>query len=501
MLGRTNSEKCVVRLADNRIRVDGDHEVFLGYKVGHPVEGNGIFTEWSVKDDIFSLENDQFGMFPVFYRKGQDSLSVATSLSDLIDPDDLNELDDPAIAVFLRMGSFLGDSTPFKKIKSLPPGAKLQFSKEGFSLEKRRISTPEKSALSFSRAQEVYCDLFQAAVEKFDVASLKVGLPLSGGRDSRHILFAMISAGMEPHSCMTLRHQAPKNDEDVEIARKICDFAQINHEIIHQPLSFLHSEIEKNQRTNFCSLEHSWILPLSQYLQDNEYDAIFDGIAGGMLSDGSFLTRVKLELYRKGRFRALAEEVLGDEGYLPKMLEGRAYQRFERALALDLVARELEVHADAPNPVSQFYFWNRTRRHISMSTWSVLSQKCQVFAPYLDQDVYTFLSSLPGEFFFDKRFHGEAIQNYYPRYAHLPYEAEDGPPQKKSRVVSWYQLFDFLCYFVRMRQDDSLCNPLFVYPRIAKGFISSDYYNRSKTMYKIPVYLNELLRLAKAETW
>jgi hypothetical protein len=49
--------------------------------------------------------------------------------------------------------------------------------------------------------------------------------------------------------------------------------------------------------------------------------------------------------------------------------------------------------------------------------------------PYLDHDLYDFLTSLPLEHVVDGQFHDRAILTAHPRYAHLPFE------DKKKRPV------------------------------------------------------------------
>src|SRR5207244_9022442 len=116
----------------------------------------------------------------------------------------------------------------------------------------------------------------------------------------------------------------------------------------------------------------------------------------------------------------------GPEG-TDKMFTGLARPRLHREVALDRMTQELKRHSDAPNPVTSFFFWNRTRRKIATHSYRILARVGEVFSPYLDHDVFDLLSGLPPEVFLDHTFHTEAIHRAYPRYAALPFAAKKEP--------------------------------------------------------------------------
>jgi hypothetical protein len=252
----------------------------------------------------------------------------------------------------------------------------------------------------------------------------------------------------------------------------------------------LNSEKIKNEATNFCSLEHSWLISLAQYLRREEYDAIFDGIGGDVLSAGLFLSKPRLQLYRNGHLDEFANELLGNEGYLPEILTKSAYKRFNRQLALNMLTEELQIYRKEENPVGQFFFWNRTRRNVAMSPWGILSKSCNVFTPYLDRELYKFLTSLPAEYFLDHTFHEKTIAHCYPRYAQLAYESKRISPQRGSYFVNLYEHSEYLTYFLNSFWKSYLCSPFFLYTRLMRDILFPKYFEHST--YKIPIYLTQL---------
>ena len=116
----------------------------------------------------------------------------------------------------------------------------------------------------------------------------------------------------------------------------------------------------------------------------------------------------------------------------PQIISASAYKRWSRELAISHLIPHLARYADRPNPVGQFYFWNRTRRHIAGGPWGIMNGACHAFAPYLSKDVYEFLAALPAAFVLEYSFHTETIANFYPEHAQLRYEPNRYEPNRNE---------------------------------------------------------------------
>ena len=125
-------------------------------------------------------------------------------------------------------------------------------------------------------------------------------VPLSGGRDSRHILLELCRAGRPPRLAVTMRHYPPFSDEDAVVATEVARAAGVPHVVLPQGGDRFAAEIEKNRRTGFCADEHAWMLPLAAYLRGRVRYA-YDGIGGDVLSAGLFLTPERVALAEAGR--------------------------------------------------------------------------------------------------------------------------------------------------------------------------------------------------------
>ncbi len=491
--GLNKAPRFTLRRRNGQLAIHGSEKVFLGYSLD---DHDGVWTKWNWDGTRFDLATDRYGIYPTYYFKEGASFGVSTSATELLKAGANAELDDTAIAVFLRLGFFLGEDTPFRQIRALPPGCRISESADEWRLQSSPFA-PVKDGLAPTRSAAIaeFGKRFQTAVDRLVPGDqTRVCVPLSGGRDSRHILLALLNGGNRPASCVTLKHFPPKSNEDARIAAEVAAAVGVQHVIIEPHNDPIAAELKKNEMTNFCADEHGWSLALVNYVRDGGFNVLYDGIGGDVLSAGLFLTPENLNLYRRGKLLELAELLLGHEGRLPKMLTATAYHRWRRELALERLVTELSLYSSHPNPIGQFYFWNRTRREIALMFWSILGRDAHAFAPFLAAPVFDFLASLPVEYFLDYGFHTEAIAVSYPEYANLPYEVKDSNSIRQNWVdlAHWSQ--KVMRYCVLGARGNSIRRSHML-PRLLKGLIDPNYGAQQLNLWTIPLYLEQLARL------
>lgn len=408
------------RSGENHVR--GDLEASLGNPRSF------AFANWKWDGSEFTCTNDRYGVYPIYYCNLGDRFWISSSIDLLLRQTGETELDDDAVALALRLGSNIGDETLFRRIKAVPPNSTLRW--QGGKLEIQSVPRVEPAALSVSRDEAI--DLFNAAfAEAIRVSAPEEGsivVPLSGGRDSRHILFELYKQGIVPDRCLTVRRRAGSQDEDVRVAQMICKRLGLRHETVEQTVDRFSAECKKNAETGYSVQEHGWFVALGDLVKTNRWVNLYDGLAGDVLSAGLFLDRERLDMFQNEAFDQLAESVLGPEGYIPRLLSTSSLERFSRAKAVAKLKAELVTHASAPNPVGSFYFWNRTRRCVALSPFRLLRDTPNLITPFLEHKLFDLLSSLPAEHFLDHSFHTEAISRAYPELSDLAYEDKSQKP-------------------------------------------------------------------------
>lgn len=452
----------------------------------------GIFALWNWDGERLTVKNDRYGFYPIFYAEEAGRFAVSTSLTKLLELGFSRDFDEDAFSVFLRLGWFIGEDTMFKSVRALPPGCVLSWQNGVSQISSKGIIKNKKANISREQATKIYSELFQKAIEKTLPETDEFVVPLSGGRDSRHIVFALNRAGRKPPACLTLFHPPPRSNKDAKIAAHICQLLDIKHHLISQPQSTLDLEKRKNYLTGFSTLEHGWFLPLTDFIK-GKWNTIYDGIAGDVLSAGWFIKPERISLFEQEKFEELADTLLGEEGYIPTFLSKENYKNFCRERAVQHLANELERHADAPNPVSSFYFWNRTRRCIALSPFRLFPQSIKIITPYLENDVFDFLTSLPAEVLDGGNFNGETIAFSFPKYADIPYDEEDSAPVVDREYSRNYSR-EILLYTLTERKT-KLINRNNLLSRCLRGIIDHNYSKNVLDFSELAVILLQLERL------
>jgi asparagine synthetase B (glutamine-hydrolysing) len=332
---------------------------------------------------------------------------------------------------------------------------------------------PAPQRLSRTSAIDGYVTLFKEAVRRrLPVDGQRVAVPLSGGRDSRLVLFQLLSEGCRPVEAVTIHHYPPKGNEDARIAPLVAGAVGVPTVVLPLDGRRVAAERRKNVMTSLCADRHVQMLPLVDHLRGRA-DVIYDGLGGDVLSGARFEQAAgSLSLLERGRCRELARKLLtehSDEEALQALLHPEARRRFSFELAEARVAEELGRHLEWPNALGAYRLANRTARSVAMLPFAMLSRACRVMTPYLDRDLAGFLTSLPASALADGRLRDDAIARAFPQHAHLPYEdpsRTSGPMAGYYRRLSWALARDALS-----RRTSPLVRRRFLASRLAKSAV------------------------------
>lgn len=381
----------------NKLEASGDLE-YVRRMDPCMVEGRIVHTleaGWRWTGDGLEVIGDRLGIIPIFYTFRHSSLTISDALAALVAATSSTTWDVDALAVFLRLHFFLGDDTPFEGVHLVAPGTHRTVTPDAFTLP-RSGEPPRQAEASISRPEAIerYIELFRQAVACRSWGR-RIGLPLSGGRDSRHILLELARSGRGPALALTFSAEGGTDDESM-VAATLCRQLGIRHELVQDAgWSAVRHQYEKNRATHYLTDEHAWYLQVAARLRAEDVDLMYDGIAGDVLSNGVFFSERLLDAFEGGSPRPIADAIM--RGDRPITFLSREWQRLlstERALAR--IEQEAVLHLRQPNPVSSFYFWNRTRRAVGPSPVCLVSG-CEVGLPYLEPSLLSLFTALPAK--------------------------------------------------------------------------------------------------------
>ncbi len=270
-----------------RVRWDGEHRV-----EGDPawlrleaVEGNGGETRTGDVRRVALGRGDARGRqrparaLPLFYEATPDSIRVSPSLVRLLLEGASRELDEAALAVFLRCGFFVSgtDAVPRDpgcatgRDASLVPGAKRRWIKSRTACQCGKPRA--RGGHGRGRGDRGAGD--PPAADRRGAGHA----PSSGGRDSRQLLFEMVRQGVRPRLTVTAQHFPPRRNEDTILARRIAAELGLPHRVVKQPPRRLPLEVRNHIETSFCSDEGAWADAMKGTILA-EGSETCDGIAG-----------------------------------------------------------------------------------------------------------------------------------------------------------------------------------------------------------------------------
>lgn len=448
-----------------------------------------LFGEWSWDGEKLVVRNDRYGIWPLFYTCDEQGIAVSPSAAKLVAEGVSAEMDEPALGVFFRLGFFLGEDTPFRAIHALPPGAILEWRNGGLRCQSSGYIFHEHTDQPLDALVSEYVERFRAAVERTSPAGVQIVLPLSGGRDSRHILFELLAQRCVPEQCLTAAPLPPRSNEDVRVASLLAHELGLGHTVVTPSESRLEAVLRKDLLTSFCADEGEWLVALLPHLSGYK---VYDGLGGGVLSGKAFLTPERLDLYAQARFEEIVEgfELATFERLFPRGV----LERFGMSDVRERIAAELERHQSAANPVGSFIFWNRTRREIALQPCSVLASVAAVETPYLDTDLFDLLTSIPARTLVGSGLQERAIRLAHPEYAHIDYARWKGAPTGTHR--DFRRFARELLWYLGLRSRTDMVRRAHLLPRLARVMVDSAYAPNIASWGRAAAYLLHLERFA-----
>jgi asparagine synthase (glutamine-hydrolysing) len=339
-----------------------------------------------------------------------------------------------ALAVFVRLGFFLGETTPWIGHRiALPRGMN--------DAAKRTLwdpPEPVETVRGRTRSDLVdgYIELFRQATSRL-LPKEAFALPLSGGADSRHILLELVRQGHAPRITLTAARSA--FDPDVAIARAVSEHLSVPHRVISTPPSYA-AELEKNHLTAFQTDEHAWVPAFGRALRELTRES-YDGIGGDILSAGGSLSPRRLRLASDPE--AFAEDVMWPEPIIRAALAPEFYELVPRHVAKSAIVAEYRRRQGEANPIGAFIFRNQMRGETALAPFSLLCPTI-MHTPYLDPDLVHFLRTIPAEEFAGPKLHQgtlhqEAIHTAFPASRHIPFDKDRVASLRRRLPLKLYQ--------------------------------------------------------------
>lgn len=406
----------------------GQPEVEYGHRVERD-DGpdDGAYAGWRWDGRTLEAWTDRFGLMPLFYceEEGGARVRISSSLLMLLADGADPTPNHVARGIFLRLGFYLGQETPFASIRELPEGGRLRWSADGGGIEVCGSWTKVPArAMSDDEIIDGYIEHFRRAIERREVDPEATVLPLTGGRDSRHILLELQRLGRLPRLTMTCRPYPGRDEEETTIAEAIAERCGVEHRVVEPDDTWIYYDAVRNIRMHLLSDEGTWAQMLAPHMSDG-FEFSFDGI-GGHIGDSKLTTPERQALYDAGELDALVDDMLDQLNTSDEVVESSgpreardSYGREAARERVKEVLRECEGEAD---PLGRFYLRTRARREIALGPFASMAVVPTFYAPFLDWDLYQHLAAVPADRAADfDSLHTRVLERAFPEFSDVPF--------------------------------------------------------------------------------
>jgi hypothetical protein len=391
------------------------------------------------------------------------------------------------------VGYYLGTDTPFRSIRALPPACELTWSKHGLSITSHptRFIVSEMTRAQASEGVTEY--VRQAISRRIPAGPADFIMPISGGRDSRHILLELMRQVHPPRLTLTVDHFPFDWGGDVPYAARLAQELRLQHTVV-RPDRPVVTERRKNHLVSYGSPMHAWFVPAADLLTA-QTSYTYEGLPGGTVLERHFFSpRVRAKA-AAGSWDELAawmgKKDDGQPRYAP-LLTTSLRETLGADLGTARIRAEIERHLDRDDPLMSYRFWNRTMRESTLIPNAMLAGIPAVYTPFMDPDFLAFAMSIPPRFI-DRAFHDDLLAAAFPKVAHLPYK-----PERRPRPSHRYlRRLDLDILRLLQHSDGSLVDRSSLMRRAVRGIVRGDDWFTWGRRFSLLTYLVQLEELSR----
>lgn len=389
------------------------------------LNGSFFLVVRDIRNHALILANDRYGLRPHYYIKFDGRIYIAPSVGGLLAvKSGKSRIDRYGLAQFLLMDQPFGSRTLIEDIKLLPPASLMKFknSELVFARYWDWPYTDENQEADESEIIEELVRLLLLSVSRRVESKTALGVPLSGGLDSRVLALGAATAGA-PFNTFTFGN--PKT-LDRRIAAKLAKKLNTEHHELYAPIDIRSEYVRKcvNLTDGMSNLKHFHCLQMLSEIKET-VGVVLDGIGGNPLSgdhirlenlsgcvSDDFANRIYTHRFNPNTYEA--EDVV----HL-----GLATTREDfKKIILDPIKRRIsDCNSHRKANVSDYIDLLERQRRLIISGNILLRSVAEVRTPFFDYDLVDFITRVPPEYRFNRRMIKQALIKMAPELSSIGY--------------------------------------------------------------------------------
>lgn len=425
---------------------DSDAELALGaYKAFGPdfssrLEGVFIIALYDQENRRLLLTNDRFGLYPTYYAQRGDTLIFAPEVKGVLADSRMpRKLNPRAAAEYFRFQHLLGGKTFHEDVHLFPPASIGVFDLNGGTWTMRRYwdwdQIQDQPDISFADAVVETGRLLRQSVARLTSDSLRPGVFLSGGLDSRTIS-GLIPPEKKPFVTATF---GTRDCRDVYYAERIARVVGSNHHWFDLPdgrwvLDNVDFYLKLTE--GFPSWIHMHGISMLPDLR-GMIDYNLSGWNGGMVmchnAGNTPLLRQPVDYM--AQFVELYRRLTGVYTW-PGMTEAEGRVLYPSAirpqyanLAFDSLEDEFRPYEKYPaNRRAEYFFQNNHGLRLTFPMVTTARSHIEARFPFFSYGLIDHIYSLPPEFRYNNRLYRHVITREIPQLSLVPFDKQEYLP-------------------------------------------------------------------------
>lgn len=402
----------------------------------------GVF--WDAAEQVLVIATDCLGMQPLYLRHTDDELIVVSETKALSGPPDL-----AAWGAFISLGHPVGDRCLMEGLKRASPASILTYdSKRGSLTIERYWDWPPASD---AWRHYDFLSALEADVRGYADYGIDAKLLLSGGFDSRLLLFVLKRAGL-PVDALAVAHDDEHGNADGRLAARIARHAGVNFQSVRPPPDFFSSSAYLDYLVASDVGFPSHGLFIAKVASQIDAEALWDGLAPGFLF---------MPLHQPaGGFDAyLREEVNGWESGIwratRQLFKPEIAAAMYEGFAQDIQSEFANLPRDGTG-LTKFVIENRSRNRAAMNPLKVYANRSLAFTPGLSRELISHAVTIPFEEKKGGRFYRRLFARCDRRALSEPFLSGGELMPARRRTLTYYRERLKLEYYRSLRRHPRL---------------------------------------------
>ncbi len=363
---------------------------------------------WDEAAGKLAVVSDFLGLQPLYMQRREGELRIASETK-AFDA----EPDAAGWGAFISMGHTIGSQTLLDGVQRLPPAALLIYDVATDRLDiKQHWHWPKGNAELSTRSVG---EALQRSIEAYDEYGADASLLLSGGFDSRLLLYALRQAGHEPEA-LIVAHDDELQDADGTLARMLARREDVRYRFGKPPTDFFSSRAFLDYVIASDAAIPTMDLFIAKVVDQIDAEAVWDGLVPGFALRLLFAPGTTLHSYAAAQCEGWdsrqwkAARVLFGEDYA-----WYCYQSFRTALEEELA----QLPGDDVG-ASAFIIRNRIRHRTASNPIKVFGNTTLPFLPGMTREFMSLLSDLPRHTAQPYDFYFKLFRDCFPQALKLP---------------------------------------------------------------------------------